>query len=79
MRCATSLLARRLRDERLPPEAAVLAFKNAIFCFGGVLGFPSLAAEHGADGDDAAVAYGIAFNMFIDAYFARPASVAVSR
>ena len=73
MRCATKELARRLHDEQLPPEAALLAFKNAIFCFGGVRAFPSLAADHNVDGDDAAVAYAIAFDLFIAAYFGRPA------
>ena len=46
---------------------------QAIFCFGGVRAFPSLAADHNVDGDDASVADAIAFDLFIAAYFGRPA------
>jgi hypothetical protein len=68
--CASiTALVRCLRDARTAPEAAVLAFKNAIHRCGGVHSFPGLALEHNADGDECSGAYAEAFTIFVDAYF----------
>jgi hypothetical protein len=58
-----------LRHARTTPEAAVLAFKNAIHRCGGVHSFPGLAVEHNADGDECAGAYAETFTLFVEEYF----------
>lgn len=73
LRDATAELVKRLKDDRLPMEEAVVAFKTAIRSHGGVHSFPSLVAEeHSVDGEECAVTYERAFAWFIDAYFAAP-------
>ena len=70
LRAAIGQLAQRARDDRLSPEESVVAFKRAIFRFGGVHTLPSLALEHHDDGDECAALYAEAFTIFVDAYFA---------
>ena len=69
LRDAIVRLARQLRADALSPEASVIAFKRAIFHFGGVHELPSLALERHRDGDECAAAYAEAFTMFVDGYF----------
>jgi hypothetical protein len=69
LRTSITALVRCLRATRTAPEAAVLAFKNAIHRSGGVHSFPGLALEHNVDGDECAGAYSEAFSVFVDVYF----------
>ena len=64
----------RLRAKRLPPEASVIAFKEAVHHFGGVHATPGLTLDHQVDGEACASAYARAFRLFVDAYFAPAAS-----
>jgi hypothetical protein len=69
LRTSITALVRCLRDARATPDAAVLAFKNAIHRCGGVHSFPGLALEHNNDGDECSGAYAEAFTLFVDVYF----------
>ena len=79
MRRALMMLARCLHETRTPPEKAVLAFKNAVFCYGGVRSFPSLAADHHTDGQACADTYASAFSDFVLVFFGTSGMAAVSR
>jgi hypothetical protein len=66
-------LVKHLKDDRLPTEEAVVAFKTAIRLYGGVHSLPTLVAEeHGVDGEECALTYERAFAWFIEIYFAAP-------
>lgn len=70
LREAIATLVTRLKEQNLPLEEAVVAFKTAIRLHGGLHAYPSLVAEeHGADGDECAATYARAFSTFVEIYF----------
>lgn len=72
LRDAIAVLVGRLKDDALPLEEAVVAFKTAIRRHGGVHSYPTLVAEeHSAADDECAETYARAFSTFVEVYFGR--------